>query len=89
MCKYCTGEYEKVRVEYTTKAARRAHGGSWFGEERRLVVRDFPGTDIKIIGSVMHVPIETEYDGRMMDISKYVQINFCPFCGKKLNAKEG
>lgn len=31
MCKYCGGETVKERVEYTTKAERKAHGGSWFG----------------------------------------------------------
>ena len=86
MCKYCEGETVKERVEYTTKAERKAHGGSWFGYKKYIEHPHFPDADnVWIEGNTLFCESFTEYDGRTIDTTTKLQINYCPMCGKKMN----
>lgn len=85
MCEYCEGRIVKQRVEYATKASRRAHGGSWFGYESIKEHVVFPNADnVYIDGNTLICESETEYDGRTYGTTTKQLINFCPMCGRKL-----
>lgn len=83
MCKYCKGHYVTKRVEYSTKKLRNEHGGAWFGDEKVLVAEKLSDTAY-IEGNLIIVPSETEYDGRTIDTTQRIKIEYCPMCGKKL-----
>ena len=84
MCNFCDGYYVKEYVHNNSKAERRKYKGAWMRLEKVHKIDRFGDDRGWIENGILHVDAETEYDGVMYDTSIEVEINFCPFCGKKL-----
>ena len=79
-CKFCKGEKEKIYTQtgYTKK------GNTKYGYKEITRYPDFDDTcGLRIIAGILHI----DYTAYSLDSSFYdeIKINYCPFCGRKLD----